>query len=274
MTAPAMQIPPPSARVELAVTVLVSWAVFASIPLWLGGIGLGWDALNHHVYLGWVADSPRFDRDFLAAHYQSYQYPYLYWPMYKMVQAGLDGALAGALLASLNVLVVPALWLVSRVLVPARDWEGTILRATALALAFASGVVLSHFDSTGNDLLAAIPLVWAVALALAAWLPGEAPRLKPRTLMILSGACAGMAAAFKLSNGPLALVLPVAWACVGKGWRARITHAVSGSVATVAAFAVFYAYWGWQLWLHFGNPVYPFYEGWFALLRRWIGVAS
>ena len=109
---------PPLPRVELTALVLVAWAAFASIPLALGGIGLGWDALNHHVYLGWIADQPRFDRDFLAASYQSFQYPYLYWPFFKLFQSGISGAWAGVVLDSFNVLLVPPLWMLARVCVP------------------------------------------------------------------------------------------------------------------------------------------------------------
>jgi hypothetical protein len=60
-------------RWEQVLVVLASAAALAGIPIALGQIGLSWDALNHHIYLGWMAEHPRFDRDFLAASYQAYQ---------------------------------------------------------------------------------------------------------------------------------------------------------------------------------------------------------
>lgn len=66
-------------RWELPFVGVFAWIAFISIPLFLGEIGISWDALNHHIYLGWTAGRPRFDLDFLAASYQSYQFPYLYW---------------------------------------------------------------------------------------------------------------------------------------------------------------------------------------------------
>lgn len=261
----------PAAGVELGALLLVAWLLFASIPLGLGGIGLGWDALNHHVYLGWIADHPRFDLDFLAASYQSFQYPYLYWPFFKLFQSGISGQWAGVVLVTLNLLAVPPLWLLARVSVPEQSWYGAAMRWLAVALAFLSGVVLSLFDSTSNDLLAAIPLVWAVALALELWDARRPAWMTARRLMLLSGICAGAAVAFKLSNGPLAILMPLLWAIPAGSFKQRFANVAWGSIATIAGFFLLYGYWGWQLWVHYGNPMYPFYDHSFTPLRAWLG---
>jgi hypothetical protein len=249
----------------------VAWLAFISIPLALGGIGLSWDALNHHLYLGWTAEQPRFDRDFLAASYQSFQYPYLYWPFYKLYQAGLSGQWAGAVLVSLNLLAVPPLWLLARTGVPEMSWYGTAMRWLAVALALLTNVVLSMFDTTANDLLAAIPLVWAIALAMEPWDARRSAWLTPWRLMLLSGFCAGVAVAFKLSNGPLAILMPLLWCLHGPSLRQRAINVAGGCLATLAGCALAYGYWGWQLWVHYGNPIYPFYGHWFAPLRALLG---
>jgi hypothetical protein len=267
----AVPLPPPSAIAELSTLLVVAWAAFVSIPLGLGGIGLSWDALNHHVYLGWIADRPRFDRDFLAASYQSFTYPYLYWPVYKLFQSGMSGQWAGVALVSVNILVVPPLWLLARVCVTERSWYGAVMRWLAVGLAFGSGVVLSLFDSTSNDLMAAIPLVWAIALALEL---GDTQRpvwLTGRRFVLLSGFCAGAAVAFKLSNGPLAILMPLLWGIPAASFKQRVANIAWGSAATLAGFCLLYGYWGWQLWSHYGNPMYPFYDHLFAPLRAWLG---
>ena len=270
VTLPA-RVPPPSPQVELGALVGVAWLAFVSIPLGLGGIGLSWDALNHHVYLGWIADRARFDRDFLAASYQSFQYPYLYWPFFKLYQGGWSGNWAGAVLVSFNVSVVPALWLLARLSVAERSWYGVAMRWLAVALAFLTGVVLSLFDTTANDLVAAIPLVWAIALAFEPWDPRRPGWLTVRRLVLLSGFCVGASVAFKLSNGPLAVLIPVLWGIHGWSWRERFTDVALGCIATLAGLLVFYGYWGWDMWVHYGNPVYPFYDDWFAPVRAAVG---
>ena len=254
---------------EFWLLLAVAWLAFISIPFALGQIGISWDALNHHIYLGWVADSPRFDRDYLAASYQSYQFPYVYWPVYKLSQSGLSGAQAGAVLASLNLLAVPPVWMMARICIPGEHPFDIGMRWIGVALAFSSPVVLSLFDSTSNDLHAAIPLVWAMAFGMkSVAAEGESAG---RRAVLVSGIFAGMSIAFKLSNGPLAVLLPIFWTFSGGGLRQRAVNTMYGCLAMTVAAVVIYAYWGWQLWTHFGNPVYPFYDGLFAPIRTWCG---
>ena len=241
-----------------------------SVPIALGHIGLSWDALNHHIYLGWMADRPRFDRDYLAASYQSYQYPYLYWPVYKLAVLGASGVFAGVVLTLLHLTVAPALWKLSRTCIPGREWFDVLMRAVAVALAFMGGVVLSMLDSTSNDLLAAIPLVWAIAVALeAVATPFEAAAY--RRSVILSGLLAGVSIAFKLSGAPIAMLLPILWAWRGANPLGRIKAVLLGGLAASAGFVLAYGYWGWLLWTNFGNPFYPFFDGWMEPLRLLTG---
>lgn len=247
--------------------------LLACIPLWLGHIGLSWDALNHHIYLGWVADRPRFDRDYLAASYQAYQYPYLYWPVYKLAAAGASGALAGLVLALLHALAAPAAWRLARTCIPGREWFDVAMRAIGVALAFASGLVLSMFDSTANDMLAAVPLIWAIALALAPLaadtdLPARAALLQA---VRVSAFLAGLSVAFKFSNGPIAILLPILWMWPPQPFATRVRLLLEGGLLAVLGFALAYGWWGWLLWTNFGNPFYPLFDGLFEPLRQATG---
>jgi hypothetical protein len=251
-------------RAEPWIVWMVAALALAAVPVALGGTGISWDALNHHFYLGWVAQHPRFDRDFAAASYQAYQFPYLYWPAYRLAAANLSGATAGAVLALLQSLAAPPVWLVARACCPGDKWFDVCLRSLGMILAFVGGVTLSLLDSTSNDMLAAVPLLWAVALAFVA---ANAPPRKALTWSIASGLCAGLAVACKLSNGPLVLVLPLAWLMATGTVGQRLLRVFVAGLASISGFVLAYGYWGWQLWLHTGNPVYPFYDGWFDRLR-------
>ncbi len=253
----------------------IVWALgalgLAAIPVVQGQASVIWDMLNHHIYLGWFAEHPRFEQDFFAAGWQSYQYPYLYWPAYKLAVAGLSGVAAGVVLALLQSLAVPPVWLVARSLCPGNRLEDIAMRWLGVALAFSGGVTLSLVDTTSNDLLAGVPLVWAIALGfMACDDSGRAPRARLR-LVVLSGLLAGLSVACKLSNGPLALVLPVVWVLGPGGARVVATRIVLGGMATVLGFVVAYAPWGWQLWQQFGNPVYAWYDPSFDALRSLLG---
>ena len=152
-------------RWEFSLILFAMWLVFISVPLYLGRIGLSWDGLNHQIYLGWVANSPRFDRDYMAASLQSYQFPYLYWPVYKLAISGASGMTAGVVLSTLHLIAVPPVWMVSKALIPGKDLLCIALRSAAVALAFMSAVPLKTLEATGNDLLAAAPMLWAIAIA-------------------------------------------------------------------------------------------------------------
>ncbi|NNU44875.1 hypothetical protein [Ramlibacter montanisoli] len=212
---------------EAWVVCLAGAAIFAAIPLWLGYMGISWDALNHHIYLGWTAEQPRFDRDFVAAAYQSYQFPYLYWPFYKLAMAGVSGATAGAVLALLHATAIPAVWMIARSCIPGEDLFAAGMRLLAVLLAFLTGAVLSLFDATSNDLMAAIPLLWAYAFALRPLAVADASALR---CALVSGAFAGMAVAFKLSNGFLVVVLPLLWTWPAGTVSARLVRCVAAGL--------------------------------------------
>lgn len=250
----------------------VGWILLMGIPMGLGGLGMGSDTLNHHIYLGWSAEQHRFDRDFLGAGFQSLQYPYLYWPVYRMAVDGWTGQATGIVLASLQALVVWPVWRLARACMPGDTVFDLAMRALAVALGLLSCVFLSIFGSTMNDLLAALPLVWALALALDAAVDPR-PTL-PRSSLVLSGLCAGVAVAWKLSNGPLAILLPLLWMQAARGTLRRLQAVVLAGLAATVAFVLAYGYWGWLLWRYFGNPVFPFKESWFAPLRAWLGWAG
>jgi hypothetical protein len=266
----AVPVLPPAA--ELAIAVVFVWLALVAMILIHGGIGISWDALNHQVYLGWSADAARFDRDVMPAAYQTYQFPYLYWPLYRLALGNFSGMQAGIVLVSLQMITVPPAWIVARSCMPEASWFGTAMRLMGVGLAFLSGLVLSLFTSTSNDLLAAAPLLWAIAAVFPYAARSDAQRL-PYGAVVLSGALGGLSVACKLSNGPLVLLLPLLWVTPPQGWRRRVAAGIFGSIAIVLAFALAYGTWGIQLWKLHGNPIYPFADAWFAHLRTALGWA-
>jgi hypothetical protein len=255
-------------RYEAWLVALGGALALVAVPLWLGYLGISWDAVNHHFYLGWTAEHPRFDQDYLPAAYQTYQYPYLYWPVYKLAMAGVSGTTAGIVLALIHATAVPAVWLIARSCIPGEDLFAAAMRAAGVLLGFMSAAVLSMLETTSNDLMAAIPLLWAYALALR---PLALPGASTLRNQAASGLMAGISVAFKLSNGFLALALPVMWVLASGSLRERVVRCLLAGLAVLAGFLLFYGYWGWELWSHFGNPMYPLYDRVFAPAREALG---
>jgi len=249
---------------ELTLLTVVMAACAAALPLDAGYFGWSWDALNHHLYLGFMAESPRLGRDVIAASFQTYQYPYLYWPVYRLSLLDGNGAVVGAWWAAAQAaLLLPPVWLLSlRLLGATRGrWTpaGAAERAAACALAFMSVVVLIGLETTANDLLAAVPLVWAFAvMAAQPSSDGRAAR---------AAALWGVSAAFKFSNAIFLPLLFVWWAVRdrpgdGRQWWHR---AIAIAAGAVVGFGLAYLPWGWQLWKMSGNPFYPYLQSVFAV---------
>jgi len=243
---------------ELAALTLLAAAAAAAIPLSTGYLAWSWDALNHHIYLGLTAETPRWHLDVLPASFQTYQYPYLYWPVYRLSLWDCCGAQAGALWSALQAaLLLPPVWLVAHRLLPATGgpaWQGVLERLAACVLAFASVVVLTGLETTSNDLMAAVPLLWAVALS-----------LRPPSHRRAFGAAAlwGVATAFKLSNG-LYLPLLLLWWWLPTRPHLPWRRAMALAAGALLGFGLTYAPWGWQLWQLTGNPLHPFFGHWFG----------
>lgn len=242
---------------EFFATVVLFCVASASLAWSAGSFGLSWDTLNHHIYLGLVSESPRWQLDVAPAASQSYQYPYVYWLFYRLTLMGLSGREAAVLWAVFQTLcVVPPVWLASVHLICGNQtgWEGRALRFIGCLLGFISILVLSAVGGSANDLLAAVPLLWAVALALA-------PSISLGRVMVC-GALVGVSVAFKFSN---VLCLPLfLFALLDfSAPRALVIRLAVAGVAAAGGFLAAYAPWGWQLWQQFGNPFFPHLESFF-----------
>jgi len=254
--------------VELVLITLASMAAVAALPLTAGTWGWSADALNHHVYLGLISQSPRWHLDVMAASFQGWQYPYLYWPVYQLAQSPVHGATAGAIWSALlAALMVPPVWLMSLRLLHGPRKPSThaghqpiavqaiFERCCATALALSSVIVLSALGTTANDPLATVPLLWAIASMMM-------PEPSHRRAALAAGLW-GVSVAFK-PTAVLAAPLLLVWWYTPGGWQPLLHRATAMAVGGTFGFGLAYLPWGWQLWRQTGNPVYPFLPGWFG----------
>jgi hypothetical protein len=251
-----LQVAPRPAWGEWLLFTLLAAGASAWLYLQAGYFGWSWDALNHHVYLGFIAESPRWDLDVAPASVQSYQHPYLYWPIYRLSLLEGNGATIGALWSAFQaVLVLWPLWALARALLPDRGptrrdhLQGVAWRGAACALGFSSAIVFTALETTSNDLLASVPLLWAMALGV------RNDDRNDRTAA-LAALLWGVSVGLKLSNGLfLPVLLALWWMPRRPHWRLRRAGVIA--LAATAGFAAVYAPWGWKLWQLTGNPFFP-----------------
>ena len=235
--------------------IVAGLAAAAGVYFGLGGQGWSWDALNHHIYLGYSAEHPRWHLDVAPASLQTYQYPYLYWPIYRMSQLNLSGQSVGMLWAGMQAMLLaqPAWALAQKVTQSTGSAKQDLMwRSVAVLMAMSSGLIWASIETSANDLLAAIPLLWA--LVLAAKDNMDPPRLFCAAFML------GVAAAFKLSNAVFFPLLGLWW--LSNDRSALVRNGLSLLGGGILGATIAYVPWGVQLYRHTGNPFHPFFAGW------------
>lgn len=260
-------------RLEPWLILVITVVLMVSIPVSRDGLGLGWDTMNHHVYLGWVANEARFGQDYFAAASQSYQYPYLYWPIYLLTRWRVDGWVAGTVWAVLHALVSIPLWMIARRLIAGDTWADAGVRMLAVLFGVGNLLVLRAPETTGNDVLAAIPWLMAVAVGLGPVQPAGLPLQVSHSgwRALWSGMLGGAAVALKLSNATVVIFLPLVCFTLSHTMPGRLRCGMLCLLGVGVGFLILYAWWGWQLWQAFGNPVFPFADGLFEPLRVMLG---
>ncbi len=241
--------------------------MFMAVPLLFGGIALvlgqdgNWDLRNYHWYDAYALLHGRIDQDMAPAQIPTFYNPTLDIPFFlaanvlpARVFSFLLGVLQGGnfiplyLLAAATlrlggerpqVFVAALIALVGMIggghlaLVGAVFYDNIIslLVFSAMVVVLKSAAILQH----GN-----LPAALRRA-ALAGLLVGCGVGLKLPTQIFAVGVCFGL------------LFIP------GPGVRRFLLSFVCG-LGVIAGFAIFGGWWMWELWTHYGNPLFPYFN--------------
>lgn len=236
-----------------------------AICLGLGGVASllagapdDWDLQNYHIYGPWALLEGRHGRDLNAVGAQSFFNPLLHLPYYLLAVrwlgdwprlVGFISGLPYGLLA----------WLVFLLARRLPGGGGSRRRWLAMAIGLTGSLVMAEIGSAIGDIVACIPLVGAVILALRA-LEGRAG------WALAAGGLAGLAGGLKLPFCVFAPGLVLGLLAAGGG----VAAAALLCLGWVGGFAAAYGVWGWGLWAEYGNPVFPMLNGVFR--SAWAGV--
>lgn len=214
-----------------------------------------WDLRNYHLYtpLAWMEG--RLGYDIAAAQMQTWHNPIVDLPFALMVRAGVGGVPITVWLAIPSLLALFFGLRLLDTLMPAqrsrtRTWVAGFVAATGAA-------VYPGTAATFND-----HIVGALVLASLYWLAASQPRRGPFATWLPIGLLAGAAAGFKLTAAIYCLGFIAAALCAGpvRQLPARIgALALGGGIGA----ALCWGPWGWYLWQHHGNPLFPYFNHWF-----------
>jgi hypothetical protein len=246
---------------------LAACVVVAGVTSLLLGQDVNWDLQNYHYYNPWAWWHGRiFDRDIAAAQLQTFHNPLIDLPFYWMVAANWSPRVIAFVLA------IPAgiaAFFLARLLpllfadLPRTDRRVAVVASFAIGVTSSMGIATLGATMNEWPLVAlTMPALWLVVRALVNF---PAQPLQWPTL-VGAGLLCGLASGAKLTAATFAVALCLALLLrgpyTGLALRRAFHESVIFSLAVLAALALSYGSWGYQLWVHYESPIFPYGNEW------------
>jgi hypothetical protein len=238
--------------------------ILAPLGFGLLALGLGqdanWDLRNYHFYNAFALLHGRLGFDIAPAQTPTYYNPLLHVPFYYLVKA-LPPRGVGFVLGALQGLNLPLLYLLARQLITVPEPRYAVPLAVLTALLGTLGAAnISEIGTTFGDNVVSLLVLSALWLIIvrrhqlaAHWRAAAITALSAGVLVGLAVGLKQPTAVFAvgLGAGLLGLVLP---------WPRRIMLLLAFGVGGFAGLASTGGYWLYQMWSHYGNPLFPYFN--------------
>ena len=247
----------------------MSRLLFCLVPVLYGllAVALGqdanWDLRNYHWYNGYALltgryFSSQFQDDFGLDIVPS-QTPFFYNPaldalLYALGTA-LPARLVGFVLGAIQGLNFILLFCLARRAQHAAAPRRDVYAFLAAALALVGGGTLAELGTCFYDNILSLGIFAAALLALKALDEKSGWRA-----FLIAGLPMGLVIGLKLPAATFAVGLCGALLLTRGGFKERFTRAIAFGVGVTAGLVVSYAPWGWYLWTHFHNPLFPYFN--------------
>ena len=229
-----------------------------SVTVWYAvsrGQDFNFDQRLYHIGVPFLLSHGTFWSSIAPATITAYFNPYVLEAQYWLLQrtAPVEFAATLALCQSLSFILAGVIC--SDIAVPPRRWIGSIQAFLGFLLCLLAPVALSEAGTTFIDLVTSVPVLAAYMLLLS-----RGRRFGYAPSGALSGVLLGIATALKLTNGVFALGM-VGFALAGtESLRTRVAWMSACTAAAMLAYLVVGGPWQLQLWSHFHNPIFPYYN--------------
>jgi hypothetical protein len=137
------------------------------------------------------------------------------------------------------------------------------LAAGALALLSLFGALtLTEFGTTYYDNVMSVLVFSALALlVIRRDRLREGPALKAAFIAGLAGFITGAAMGLKLPEMPFCAGFAAALLALGGSVRQQAARLIGGGIGGILGFSLFSAWWMLKIWLLTGNPIFPYFNG-------------
>ena len=246
---------------------LVACIATAGVISLLLGQDANWDLQNYHFYNPWAWLHGRiFDRDIAAAQLQTYHNPLLDLPFYAMVAADWPPrVIAFALAVPTGIAAFFLAKLLPLLFADLPRTERRVAVVASFAIGVTSAMGIATLGTTMNEwplVALTMPALWLVVRALVNF---PTHPLRWPTL-VGAGLLCGLASGAKLTAATFAVAMCLALLLrgpyTGVALRRSFRQSVIYGLAVLAAFALAYGPWGYQLWAHYDSPIFPYGNEW------------
>lgn len=258
--------------VPASAAVPVPFDRFAGLLLWLLpplGFGLlaiylgqdaNWDLRNYHFYNAYAFLHGRLGFDIAPAQTPTYYNPLLHVPFYYLVSY-LPPRAVGFVLGAIQGLNLPILYRIARPLIgDARPRRAAVI-ALAIALLGSVGAAnISEIGTVFGDNIISLGVLAALWLLLSQ--RHQLGGARARAVMIAAGAglLAGLAVGLKQPTAVYGLGLGAALFALNLSWPRRLLLVCAFGGGGLIGLACTGGYWLYQMWSHYGNPLFPYFN--------------
>ncbi|MBP6897567.1 MAG: glycosyltransferase family 39 protein [Pseudacidovorax sp.] len=226
----------------------VCWALIA-------GKDLNFDFRNYHLYSVYSLLQNRIGTDYFPAAVSGYLNPLAEVPVYAMVKAEWDDRLVAITLAIIHSLNLIFIWKITKLIIKPENGLAISACFFATLLAFLSPIQLTTLSNTFADPISGLFTLGGVFFLL------RGPSQSNISNIFLSGIFFGAGAGLKLTNLLFCPASFVALLFLSDGsWRKTAKSMALLFGGSVFAFLATNGWWMWQMYEHFGNPIFPLYN--------------
>lgn len=255
-------LPPADDRARYVVFLLLFLA-----PLLFGGLALllgqdaNWDLRNYHWYNAYAFLNGRYGFDLLPS-----QIPYFYNPLldipFYLLATHVPAKVAGFVLGAVQGLNFVLLFLISfSALEIETSYRKILISAFLAALGMFGGEGLSLIGTTFGDNLTSLGVLLAVLLIIHNHkrLLLDRPQ-KAYALIFGFGILPGLMMGLKLPEVIFCVGTCFALLFAGGAWQRRFMLSLFFGFGILLGVALSLGHWAWALQVHFGNPLFPYFN--------------
>ncbi len=235
---------------------------FGLLAIFLGQ-DANWDLRNYHLYNPFAFLHHRLDFDMVPAQVANFYNPLLHIPFYWAVMV-LPPMLTGFLIGAIQGLNFPILVGIARSVMDEERERPPWHFYLAAFIGLLGAGTLAEVGTTFGDNLISLPLLSGLWLLLANFQNlRQEKTVKILLIVTFAGILTGMAAGLKQPSAIFAVGWCAAFLVLPVPFRRRIMLAFCFGIGVLAGIAITGGFWMHELWLHYGNPLFPYFNDFF-----------